>query len=690
MEGEDMRWVFVILLPLTLASFAPAQSPVHFADANLKSVVEAELWVTDPTPADMLGLTFLDVSACGVANLTGLEYAANLRTFSCTHNRIRDLSPLAGLHNLEVLAFNTNEISDLSPLAGLHNLRDLNIHDNDISSISALAGLTKLQTLDLHANQIDDISAVSGMSSIETLILEGNQISSISALAGLSSLQSLRLGINEISDLSPLAGLSNLQTLSIYANQISNLSPLSGLHGLRTLYLSGNQISDIAPLASLTSLRSLDLANNPLGGDACSIYIPRILANNPGIYLQYNPCNSRRLSISATIGGSVIHPGEGQFEYESGTTVRLEAQANPNFAFVDFSGTHESTANPTFIIMDKDYDIHANFVSALAVIHVDDNGPTDPGPGNARISDSWENGTREHPFDSIQEAIGVAGRGATIFVHAGTYHESIDLLGKRIELTGFDPNDSGAAGWPVLDGGGTGPVISFTHNEDADCLVAGLVISGAKGRSAGAIRCTTGSPTIVNCLIAGNRTMDSDSAAVYCTDSRAMFLNCTFADNYAGAAGAALCLRNSPVSIVNSILWDNAPAQILSSGTGTPLVRYSAVAGGWPGAGNFAADPLFAVAGRWVYRNFPSVTLKPDDPNAAWVMGDYHLQSQAGRWDPKTHAWVQDKATSPCVDAGDPTTPVGHEPPPNGGIIDLGAYGGTVEAGKSLSPGPSL
>jgi len=678
-----MRRFLVVLLPLMLAGSAPADSPVYFADAHLKELVEMELWVTDPTDADMLGLTFLDASGLDIADLTGLEYALNLRTFECIHSRLTSLAPLAGLVKLESLAFNENEISDLSPLAGLSNLRSLNIHDNEISDISPLAGLSNLDMLDLHYNQITNASAVSGLSNLETLILEGNQISDASPLSGLSGLRTLRLGINEISDLSPLSGLSSLETLSIYANQISDLSPLPSLSNLKSLLLSGNLITDIAALASFTSLSYLDLANNPLSSEACAVYVPQILANNPGIYLQYDPCTSRRLSISATIGGSVIHPGEGQFGFEEGTTIRLEAEAKPGFLFVGFSGTYSSAQNPAWITMNQDHDIQANFISVLTTIHVDDNAPGDFGPGNPRISDPRENGTREHPFDRIQEAIDVAASGAMIFVHAGTYRESIDLLGKRIELTGFDPDDPNRAAWPVIDGGGSSPVVSFTHGEGPDCLLAGLVITAGKGRQAGAIRCTAASPTITNCLIVGNRATDSDGAAVYCTDSRAAFINCTITDNHAGALGTALYLRNSSVSVTNSILWGNTPAQLLSTGTGKPLVRYSAVAGSWPGTGNLTADPLFAVAGRWADRNDPPVTVKPDDPNAVWVTGDYHLQSQTGRSDPKTGKWLQDKLTSRCIDAGDPAIPVGREPPPNGGIINMGAYGGTAEASKS-------
>ncbi|GAG52121.1 unnamed protein product, partial [marine sediment metagenome] len=77
--------------------------------------------------------------------------------------------------------------------------------------------------------------------------------------------------------------------------------------------------------------------------------------------------------------------------------------------------------------------------------------------------------------------------------------------------------------------------------------------------------------------------------------------------------------------------------------------------------GNIDADPLFADAAN----------------------GDYHLKSQAGRWELGSQSWVIDDVTSPCIDAGDPGTPVGLEPLPNGGIINMGAFGGTAEASKS-------
>ena len=91
-------------------------------------------------------------------------------------------------------------------------------------------------------------------------------------------------------------------------------------------------------------------------------------------------------------------------------------------------------------------------------------------------------------------------------------------------------------------------------------------------------------------------------------------------------------------------------------------------------------DQLFARPGYWD----PNDT--PDDPNDNFcVEGDYHLKSQAGRWDTNSQSCAIDDVTGPCIDAGDPNTLIGNEPFPNGGFINMGVYGGTTEASKSLS-----
>jgi len=61
--------------------------------------------------------------------------------------------------------------------------------------------------------------------------------------------------------------------------------------------------------------------------------------------------------------------------------------------------------------MDQNHTIRAHFISTLDVIRVDGAAPGDPRPEDATVSDPRENGTAEHPFDGIQEAIDVAADG---------------------------------------------------------------------------------------------------------------------------------------------------------------------------------------------------------------------------------------------------------------------------------------
>jgi len=60
--------------------------------------------------------------------------------------------------------------------------------------------------------------------------------------------------------------------------------------------------------------------------------------------------------------------------------------------------------------------------------------------------------------------------------------------------------------------------------------------------------------------------------------------------------------------------------------------------------------------------------------------GDYHLCSERGRYWAEHNVWVLDDVSSPCLDAGDPEADYSAEREPNGGIINMGAFGGTYYA----------
>ncbi len=292
---------------------------IHFPDANLKKalldlgidknkdgqITRGEL----AERADLLrmgtGLASLPLEKRNIKDLTGLEYAVNVRNLMLDGNPVTDLSPVAGMVSLETVSLNKTQVKDLSPLGKLPGLRFLTISDTstlDIRTISSLsnleylflrnsnirditpiARLTKLRVLDLFNNQVADISPLANLTSLDEVNIRANNISDISALSNkpiltmlyasynqitdvrlsnLPNLKMLELDMNKIRDISALAAFTKLELADLSMNEISDISPLSGLTKLEYLYLYDNKIDNITPLAGLTKLIVLELGKN--------------------------------------------------------------------------------------------------------------------------------------------------------------------------------------------------------------------------------------------------------------------------------------------------------------------------------------------------------------------------------------------------------------------------------------------
>jgi len=203
---------------------------------------------------------------------------------------------------------------------------------------------------------------------------------------------------------------------------------------------------------------------------------------------------------------------------------------------------------------------------------------------------------------------------------------------------------------------------------------------------AGGGMCNAGSHSrLTNCIFSGNSAEYGGGMANF-YNSKLRLFNCTFAGNSAPNGNALSCDSYntqypypSNLQLTNCILWDGGD-EVFSHDNSEIQITYSDVEGGWGGEGNgnIDAEPCFAEEGYW------DANETPEDANDDyWIDGDYHLRSLAGRWEPSAQNWVQDDVTSPCIDAGDPKAPIGPEPFPNGGIINMGAYGGTAQSSKS-------
>jgi hypothetical protein len=186
----------------------------------------------------------------------------------------------------------------------------------------------------------------------------------------------------------------------------------------------------------------------------------------------------------------------------------------------------------------------------------------------------------------------------------------------------------------------------------------GAVISALAGYAAASFVYGEDANTVFeNFVIRGS------DAALFFVGSSPTINHLTVADNNAGAIADEFSV---PI-ITNSIFWNNRDGDLLGCDA-----QYSCIETGGAGLGNITTDPCFVDADN----------------------GDYHLKSQGWRWSQAEQQWVFDDATSRCIDAGNPGTPLGYEPmnvprdPDNTyGVnirVNMGAYGGTSQA--SIGP----
>ena len=207
---------------------------------------------------------------------------------------------------------------------------------------------------------------------------------------------------------------------------------------------------------------------------------------------------------------------------------------------------------------------------------------------------------------------------------------------------------------------------------EGEFIVENCTFTGNVGMS---IDHSRGRMVVSNCLFAGNKE-GFFSSGIHSWSKYVTVQNCTFSGNSSLNGGSALNLLDGG-KVSNCIFWgNNLPA--IEGREQDLFVRYCNIEKGWPGEGNIEIDPCFVSLGYWDLNGTPDNMA--DD---FWMDGDYHLQSQAGHWDQQSQKWVQDDVTSPCIDAGDSNSPIGTEPFPNGGLVNMGAYGAGDKASKS-------
>ncbi|MHC4620243.1 MAG: S8 family serine peptidase, partial [Planctomycetota bacterium] len=209
-------------------------------------------------------------------------------------------------------------------------------------------------------------------------------------------------------------------------------------------------------------------------------------------------------------------------------------------------------------------------------LYVDDDAPNDPGPGDPHLSDHLEDGTPDHPFDRIQEAIYVATYGKIVLVAPGTYCENVNFIGKDITLTAADPNNSDIVAATVIDGNGAGTAVTFANGESPEAALTGFTITGgagtddANGKWGGGVYCYHASPVIRCNLITGNHCPITDpncqgrGGGIGCLDSKALIERNIITQNQAHIGGgvhvyhqALGSVHGGDATIANNLIYDN-------------------------------------------------------------------------------------------------------------------------------------
>jgi len=261
---------------------------------------------------------------------------------------------------------------------------------------------------------------------------------------------------------------------------------------------------------------------------------------------------------------------------------------------------------------------------------------------------------------------------------AGIYNSSGTL---SVRSCVFRQNVAWVGGGMLNENGGVAQFeeTEFTdnsaHDGSAVCNISSsATLSGCVIRHGGSCPIVNrdGSDVIMTNCLSENNFVGFWGSALNNGDSKATIILCTFVENRGGQA-SIYNYDGATIECHNCIFWDEGYQIWNDEGGDGGVIQHNTIRGGqirgiWDphhkliwGPGNTYADPCFV------------------DPNTS----DYHLKSQAGRWDHESGTWVQDNVTSPCIDAGDPRTPIGHEPFPNGAVVNMGAYGASSQASKS-------
>jgi hypothetical protein len=201
----------------------------------------------------------------------------------------------------------------------------------------------------------------------------------------------------------------------------------------------------------------------------------------------------------------------------------------------------------------------------------------------------------------------VAGNASDNSYHV-VHNSSITLTARLDGFTITAGNANG--GYPFYNGGGmkntnSSPTltnVTFSdnfasngggmYNNESGPALTNVTFSGNSADNGGGMFTYHNSPRLTNVTFSGNSAGYGGGMYNFATNPE--LINVTFYGNSAPYGGGMYNWSNGSPTLINAILWGNTPNQIYTF-SGTPVVTYSLVQGGYSGEGNISGNPILGL-----------------------------------------------------------------------------------------------
>lgn len=331
-----------------------------YLNSLLKQSSDAEI-----TKDQLATIKAVNLSSTTITNLTGLEYAVNLETFTLQNSKVTDLTPITKLSNLTYMTLSGSNIT------------------NEL--IPDLHQLVKLQSLSITSTLVDNgiFQKFNHLPVLRYFYLQNNmRITDISALASLPMLDTLFVQFNGINDFQSISRFPSLKTLAAFGQNTGRQDPHQSISSTQLTFDEGTQTLFIPFSIMPNRLTSFDGFQAPFS----------MSTSSSNTYLEFNgtQVDNSRLAIDSA---GITVSGVDRVAFDDLNEVHYNARYDnptgsyptpPGMNYVISAGTYfqyfdvrhsiQLTADPAYSYLENDSVDEAQFLMDVQA-KTDDNSP---------------------------------------------------------------------------------------------------------------------------------------------------------------------------------------------------------------------------------------------------------------------------------------------------------------------------